>query len=33
MGLPLRVYVEKTHFEMETYWLSGKEKVLGATIS
>ena len=33
MGLPLRAWFEKTAHEVETHWLSCKEKVLGAAVS
>ena len=33
MGLPLRARVKKTVHGVETHWLSGKEKVLGAAVS
>ena len=33
IGLPLRITVEKTVHALETHWLFGKEKVLGAAIS
>ena len=32
-GLQLRVWVEKSIHEVETHWLSGKEKVLGEAVS
>ena len=33
MGLPLQARGEKTVYGVETYWLSGKENILGATVS
>ena len=33
IGLPLEASVEKLVYGVETYWLSGKEKLLGAAIS
>ncbi len=33
MNLPLWPWFEKTHREMNTYWLSPKEKVPGAEVS
>ena len=33
MGFTLQAWVEKTVHEVETHWLSGKEKVPGVAIS
>ena len=33
MGLPIQAWVDKSVHRVETYWLSGKEKVPGTAIS
>ena len=32
MGFPLRAWVEKKVYGVETHWFSGKEKILGIAV-